>query len=324
MYDVITIGSATVDVFVKTEADLIEIKKGCEQENLIAYPSGSKILISDLKFEIGGGGTNTAVSFSRLGLNTAFLGVVGCDTNSDNIINLLKKEKVEFIGKRIKGQTGYSVILDSQDDDRTILTYKGVNSRLSYGIIDKKKINAKWLYISSMVGDSFAATEKLSAYAKKKNIKVAFNPSSYLAKQGILKLKKIISNTDFLVLNREESELILGQNDIKTLLRAFNKLGPKITIITAGKNGIYANDSRHLYHLGARKVKVKETTGAGDSFASGFVAGLILKGDVPFSMRLGMANANSVICHIGAKNKLLTFDEAKKEIKKVPRIHILK
>jgi ribokinase len=74
MYDVITVGSATVDVFVKTEAELIEITKKGSEEELIAYPTGSKILIQQLDFKIGGGGTNTAVAFARLGLKTAYLG----------------------------------------------------------------------------------------------------------------------------------------------------------------------------------------------------------------------------------------------------------
>jgi len=320
MYDVITVGSATVDVFAKTSCELISIKKEGNEENLIAYPTGSKILIEDLDFEIGGGGTNTAVSFSRLGLKTAFLGKLGTDSNAQEILRLLVKEHIDFIGARAKEQTGYSVILDSIEEDRTILTYKGVNNSLAYPEIDKPNLKTKWLYFSSMMGQSYLTLEKLAGFARQKRIKIAFNPSSYLAEKGLPRLKRLIKLTYFLVLNREEAELILGRNDIKSLFRGLKKLGPHIIAITDGRDGVYVYDSHHYYHLPANRAKIKETTGAGDAFASGFLAGLILKNDVLFAMNLGMANATSVIKHMGAKNKLLTLTEAKKEIKKNQRI----
>jgi len=100
MYDVITVGSATVDVFANTNAELITIKNEERTEHLIAYETGAKILINDLEFQIGGGGTNTAVSFSRLGLKTAFLGKIGRGSNAQSVINLLEHENVKFIGPR--------------------------------------------------------------------------------------------------------------------------------------------------------------------------------------------------------------------------------
>ncbi len=104
MYDVITVGSATVDVFAHTESELITIKTSHGKEELIAYPSGSKILIDRLEFKIGGGGTNTAVSFSHLGLKTAYLGKIGNDENGEKVLKLLKKEKIDFVGVKAKNK----------------------------------------------------------------------------------------------------------------------------------------------------------------------------------------------------------------------------
>ena len=80
MFNIITFGSAVVDVFVNTELP--------EKQKHIAYPIGSKILIKDLKFDIGGGGTNTAVAFSRLGLKTGYIGKLGDDEQGQDIIKL--------------------------------------------------------------------------------------------------------------------------------------------------------------------------------------------------------------------------------------------
>ncbi len=320
MYDVITVGSATIDVFAKTEAELVSIKNGKIEETLIAYPSGTKILITGLDFHTGGGGTNTAVAFSRLGLRTGFLGKLGSDNNAKLILDELKKEKIDFIGVAGKEQTGYSVVLDSVEDDRTILTYKGANSSLKFSEIRKSGVKAKWLYFSSMVGESYKTLEKLSEYARKKSIRVAFNPSSYLAERGTLFLRNLLKNTTLLVLNREEAEYLVGHNPVIELLKSLAVLGPEIVIITDGRQGAYAFDRIFYYRIPANKVKIMETTGAGDAFAAGVVSGLVYRDDIEFGLGMGMANATSVIRHIGAKNKLLKYKEALREMKKNHRI----
>jgi len=316
MYDVITVGSATIDVFAKTEAEQITIKTCDDEETLIAYPCGTKILINNLHFDIGGGGTNTAVAFSKLGLNTAYLGRLGNDTNADLVLALLKREKVDFIGVMGKIQTGYSVILDSIEDDRTILTFKGANSNLKFTEIKKSCLKTKWFYFSSMIGESYKTLEKIAEYAKKNNIKVAFNPSSYLTKKGTGFLKKLIAHTTLLIMNKEEAEYLVGHNPELELLKNLRIMGADNVVITDGKNGAWAFDGTHQYRMKANNVKIKETTGAGDSFASGVVAGLIYKNKLEWGLSLGMANATSVVKRLGAKNKLLTYKEATTAMKK--------
>jgi sugar/nucleoside kinase (ribokinase family) len=93
-------------------------------------------------------------------------------------------------------------------------------------------------------------------------------------------------------------------------------LGPKIVCITDKKKFVTAYDGLKTYKLKPHKIKVVERTGAGDAFASGFVAGLIRGKDIKFSLKIGLANAESVIRYFGAKNKLLTWREAFKHANK--------
>ncbi|MFH2021027.1 MAG: carbohydrate kinase family protein [archaeon] len=319
MYDVITVGSSTIDVFAGVESELIKIKTAHHEEDLIAYPSGSKILIKDLTFLTGGGGTNTAVACSKLGLKTAYLGKMGKGSNSNLIIKNLRKEKVDFIGTRTnKFHAGYSVILDSLDNDRTILTYKGANNELSFKEINLKKIKAKWFYFSSMVGKSYLALEDLAEYASKKKIKIAFNPSNYLAVKGEPFLRKLLSSTYLLVLNMEEACLIAGKLQIQELILKLQGYGPKIVVVTDGKNGAFTIHGNKLLHVIPSKIKAKETTGAGDAFASTFMAGLIKGKDVETSLKMGIRNAESVICNMGAKNGLLKYRVLLDRIRKNP------
>ena len=315
MYDIICVGSATVDVFAKTECDLITInspKNGTEE--LIAYPSGSKILMKELDFQIGGGGTNTAVAASRLGLRAAYLGNLGNDDNGKKVISMLSQENVEFVGTITDDMTNYSIVLDSQCNDRTILAYKDASEKLKYGLIDKDKIAAKWFYFCAM---DVKVLEKLTKLAVKRNIKIAFNPSNYLAEKGSDNIKNILKYTHALILNNEEAELLVGRGSIPLLLHRLSKLGPKIVIITMGSEGAEILYADTIYHANTKKIKPVETTGAGDAFGASFISGLIIENSIIKALQLASANASSVISHIGAKNHLLTLKQAQKTIKKI-------
>ena len=318
MYDVITVGSATVDVFAKTRfSELIKIIDPKGETDLLAFPSGSKILIDELEFTTGGGGTNTAVALSRLGHKVGFIGKLGTGTNSDFIHKDMKKEKIDMLCSHGKGHAGYSVILDTLEHDRTILTYKGINDELRHKDIPYKKLKTKWFYFSSMLEESFHTLEGLAEFAQQHKIKVAFNPSTYLAEKGLNHLKHIISRTELLVLNKEEACLLVGQDAVEGLLLKLRSLGPRIVAITDGKHELRVIDEKYIYAAKPPFVKIVDTTGAGDAFAASFLCGILRKNDVEFAIKLALVNALSVIAHYGAKNILLNFNEAMKAIKKL-------
>ncbi len=318
MYDVITVGSATLDVFAKTRfSELIKIIDPKGETDLLAFPSGSKILIDELEFTTGGGGTNTAVALSRLGHKVAFLGKLGTGTNSDFIQKDLKKEKIELLCAYGKGLSGYSVILDTLEHDRTILTYKGINDELSYKELPHKKLKAKWFYFSAMMNESFHTLERLAEFAQQNKIKVAFNPSIYLAEKGSNHLRNVLSRTELLVLNKEEACLLVGREPMEGLLFKLRSLGPKTVVITDGKHELFLIQNDYIYSAKPSDVKIVDTTGAGDAFASSFLSGMIRKNNIEFAIRLGVANAQSVVAHYGAKNILLTYKDAMKELKKL-------
>ncbi len=318
MYDVITVGSATLDVFANTKySELIKIMDSKKEIDLLAYPTGSKILIKELRFTTGGGGTNTAVALARLGHKVGFLGKLGCDDNAEIILRELKKEDIDFLGMRGKEYGGYSVILDSIEHDRTILAYKGANDNLKFKEVDLKKLKTRWFYFSSMLNESFKTMEKLAEFAEKNNIKICFNASTYLAKKGKLFLKNILSRTDILVLNKEEAGYMSGKENIMEMFKSLMEVGVKTIVITDGKNEGYCYNGYYVYSFMPHKnIKIVETTGAGDAFAASFLSGIIKKNDIKFAVQLAIANAESVIRHHGAKSKLLTYKEALVVIKK--------
>ncbi len=314
MYDVICMGSASIDAFEKAQ-QVLKLRKG--NSPLMCFKLGSKLLTTHMEIQTGGGGTNSAVSLRRLGLKTAYLGKLADDLFAQEIIKDLKKEKVSIIkNKPSQHGTGLSVILEGYNEDRTILVYKGSNNYLSKVDAKLNQLKTKWFYCSSLMDESFKTLEYVLKYAKKKNIKVMFNPSEYLAVKGKNYLKNILKCTTILVLNDDEASLLVGRNKLDHMAKELCKLGPKIIVITLGKNGAYCYDGIHNYHLDAFHAKVLDPTGAGDSFASAFLAGYIKKNDIKFAMKLGMANSASCIEYYGAKPGLLSYNKALQRINK--------
>lgn len=313
-YNVITFGSATVDIYADTY-DRKSIKKDKRYSHQICYMTGAKILIQDLKISVGGGGTNTAFTFARFGLQTAYCGCVGKDTNGTSAIGTLQKEGIDFVGHMSDSPTSTSIILDSIEHDRTILTYKGASNDLAYKTLEPHKLHADLFYFSSLLEEALETQEKIISLANKET-KIAFNPSSYQAKLGYKKLGKILAKTNFLILNKGEAQELLGitEPQEKVLLEELKtKIHEEgIVLITDGSRGAYCYDGKNAIHIPARKIDVKESTGAGDAFASGFLGALLKGENLPDALTFGMANAESVIQSIGAKEGILTWNEAKK------------
>lgn len=300
-FDVVSVGSCTIDCFVKLPVELNKIKKG------------SKVLIDDIHLVTGGGGTNVAVGLSRLGLDTGFIGEVGEDLPAHMIRQELEREGVSFLVKQhSRHPTAYSVVLESKGKDRSILVYKGASSYLHTTELPKT-LSTDWFYFASVMGSSFKTMEKIASVAEKSRIDIYFNPSSYMVEQGKDFLNKVISATTILAMNKEEAQLLLNVKSEKTeqLLIGLARLGPSINIITDGKKGVIVYANNKFYSGRANNIKVVDTTGAGDAFGAGFLAGFILEQNKNFderikkAIKLGIYNAESVIQEIGAKKGLL-------------------
>ena len=316
----IVIGAAVVDVFMKTDAETIEIN-GVSQgkpihEKLLAYPLGSKILVNELTFSTGGGGTNVACTFAKEGLKTAYVGKFGKDDHARAIFGWLKSEGIHFLGQ-VGGQTGYSTILDSQADDRTILVFRGANDEFDFDKVPKREFKAEWLYACTMIGKSFASLEKAIFYCKHNGMKVAFNPSPYLAAKGLGFLKNILKKTDVLILNKDEAQMLVGNGNERELCQRLLEQGPRIVAVTDGARGSFVMDEKEAYWvLPAKDLKIVETTGAGDAFGSGLVAGLIKGKNLREAALMGTINAEGVISAYGAKNHIFSSSEMAEALRK--------
>jgi len=308
MFDVITIGSATRDVFLMSRNfKLLHQNKS----------AGAKIEVEKVIFSTGGGATNAAVTFSRQGLKTATIIKTGKDMLADYILDELKKEKISsFAVKDNKKGTDYSTILIEPSGERTVLVYYGASRDLEVFEIPFNKIQSKWAYIAP--GDiSFSTIEKIFSHLRKNKTLIAFSPSKKFIDMGLKKLKPLFDKTEVLILNLDEAAALTGIS-VKKEKEIFAKLDRAekgIAVMTKGKDGAVVSDGKNIYRVGIFPAKVIDRTGAGDAFASGFVSGLIYKGNIKYAIRLGSANATAVVGEIGAKDGILAKQQFENESK---------
>ncbi|MBS3054357.1 MAG: carbohydrate kinase family protein [Candidatus Aenigmarchaeota archaeon] len=300
--EAVAVGSAFVDMFIYAKAK--KIKNG--GRTYLAYPAGGKMLAEKIEFHAGGGGANVAAGLSKMGIKTSFLGILGDDYGKNIIWHSLLDHKVKFAGAVKHGACGYSIILDGDGIDRSIIGSRGMNDSLSVRN-SKPALKARWLCFSSMLGESLKTQKKLAEAAKKKGIKIAYNPSLYMIGKGIL---EIVKNCHVLSLNKEEAEALSRiKNDRERIIKKIHGMGPEIVCMTDGAKPSYCYDGK-LYKIQPKHTRTTERTGAGDAFFSGFVASLIRNKSIEQALKIGTANAQSTIRKIGAQNGLLTMRQA--------------
>lgn len=348
MYDVITMGSATLDAFIETDAaNILSVCSIDTKREYMSYPYGAKIEIDNFDFQTGGGAVNTATNFSTLGLNASTIVKIGDEVQGQKVISTLEEFGVDLLNiiKSKDYKTGFSIILISFQGDRTVLAHRGANAHLELEDINFDAIkNSKWLYLAPLNGNSTKVLDKVAEFAEANNVNLAINVGSSSIKQGKEYLYKILKTAEVVILNKDEATMLTGiqeRPDTKTesfskelihpdvikMLNELNMGSGRITIITDGKNGAYAYDSKNYYHCGEFPAKVVSTLGAGDAFSSTFVASLEkTNGDVEKSLMNASVVAASVVEHFSAQGGFITFEEIEKRLQQHPefKVNIIK
>jgi len=311
MFDVITFGSATRDGFFEG-IDFVEIEdKRFFVGKGICLPYGSKLNVKKVTFLTGGGALNTAVTFSRFGFKTAVVCRIGQDVSGEEILRQLKREKIytRFVQIDKNLRTAYSVIFLFKEGERTILNYRGAGD-IKLEDINWRQLKSRWFFVGPL-GGNFDLLQKIYEFAAKRKIKLASTPGN--KELEILKEQpEFLNHYDVFILNQEEAAHLTGlpYEEEKKIFQKLDKLVDGIVVMTKGPEGLSASDGQKIYSAGVfKEQKVVDRTGAGDAFASGFLAGLMLKNDLTFALRIGSANATSVVEQIGAQPGILRKEE---------------
>jgi ribokinase len=320
--DVISIGDIVTDAFIKMFDDY-EHTYTNEHGKWLAVPFGTKIPFDHAEIiEAVGNAANSAVAFARLGFNSSFVTNVGSDAHGRDMIKALDKRGVDSRFVRINPgkKSNYHYVLWYKEERTILIKHEEYDYHWPHL---RPAETPEWVYFSSISEHAIEYHDQVADWLDDNpGVKLAFQPGTFQMAAGVDRLKRIYKRSEVLILNREEATLVGGGNhdDVHDQFNKLHELGPKIVVITDGPNGAYASDgnerwSMPLYPDPAPPV---DRTGAGDSFATTFVAALMKGNNIEGALQWAPINSMSVVQKVGAQAGLLKESELEEYLKNSP------
>lgn len=320
--DVISIGDIVTDAFIKLIPDQAVTYEN-EQGKWLAMPFGTKIPFDHAEVvEAVGNAANAAVCFSRLGLKSAFVTNVGSDAHGRDMIAALHKQNVDsrFVRINPDKKSNYHYVLWYKDERTILIKHEEYDYHWPHLTPAE---TPRWMYFSSISEHAIAYHDQVADWLDQNpDVKLAFQPGTFQMEAGATRLSRIYKRSEVLILNREEATLVGGGNhdDVHDQFNKLHALGPKIVVITDGPNGAYSSDGEQRFQmpLYPDPAPPVDRTGAGDSFASTFVAALMKGNTIEGALQWAPINSMNVVQHVGAQAGLLTEDELEVYLKNSP------
>ena len=239
----------------------------------------------------GGSAANTIVGLSRLGCSTSIIGKIAEDEDGDLIEYHLAVNGV-YSNNLIyseTGSTGKCLGFVDEDGERCLYIDPGVNDEIKIGEINPLNImRCKIMHYTSFVGDSFKTQIELLEMLNDQCV-LSFDPGMLYVQKGFDELKPILERTNILLINEAELRLLCNNNKspLKELAIGFLDLGIETVVVKKGAEGVFAMNNSTECEVESFECSVVDTTGAGDSFNSGFLYSYLKGYDLEKSCKIG-------------------------------------
>ena len=306
---ILGIGNAIVDVICKVQDEFISknnLTKGTMK--LIFEASEFKSLLSNLKVErtiSGGSVANSIVGLSQLGNKVGFIGKVSDDDLGSKYEDGLKSENVDYFYSKKKEElpTGTCLILVTPDSERTMCTFLGTAGKINENDVNVDIIkNSEMIFLEGYLWDEGEPKKAFEKAIDSAN-KVAMSLSDQFCvdrhKRHFLDLVK--NKLDITFANEQEMMSLIDAKDFNDVIE-FTKSLKKLVVITRGEKGAISINGSDIVENGIKKnLNIKDLTGAGDLFASGFLHGNLNNLSTLECLDKGREMSARIIQQIGAR-----------------------
>lgn len=318
---IIGMGNALVDIIIQLPSDdildTLALPKGSMQ--LVEQNTSKAVLdyFKDTPYHIttGGSASNTIHGISHLGIETAFIGVIGEDSFGETFESTMLTSGIKPMLLRGKNPTGKAITLMSQDSERTFATYLGAAIELSAKLLDNNLFKGyHFFYIEGYLVQNYELIRRSIELAKEEGLKVVLDLASYnVVEENLAFLKEIITKyVDIIFANEEEARAFTGKDPQEALLE-LSKICD-IAIVKVGKNGSYAQKGDQVVHTKAWSNICVDTNGAGDGYAAGFMYGICHNKDLQTCCDIGSLVAGNIVTVIGPKLDDASWVAIKKQL----------
>ncbi|OPY26937.1 MAG: putative sugar kinase [Methanomassiliicoccales archaeon PtaU1.Bin030] len=296
--DVIGVGALNVDLFYKVPSLTLAGHVFEPGEEIVGdeelFTNVSRALAAQEPVARSGGGSaaNTVFALSRMGYTTGFLGVTGKDEGSKFLLSSMEGVDVGHVKKYKKAGVCISLLADGE---RSLLAMPNSNDFFSFIAEDVGYLNSsKFVHLSSFSSDSALLLQKQLLELLEEDVYISFAPGEKYARRGLDQIEDMIGRSRIVFVNEREMTMLTGtgpKEGSKTLL----DLGAKVVVCTLGREGSLITTYNSSITVPARKAVVVDTTGAGDVYAAGFLAGYLDGATLEVCGRIGAsASALSV------------------------------
>lgn len=313
-FDVVAIGNAIVDVLTNKEDNFFEEHNMQKGVMTLIDAERAEALYEELAKDnlvqcSGGSAANTAVGIAKMGGKPAFIGKVACDKLGDVFRDDITAVGVDFSTPCLLNEkpTARCIVLVSPDAQRTMNTFLGACARLSRSDIDEDLIRtSKITYIEGYLWDRDESKDAITyavELARKYNRKVSLSLSDPFCvnRHRDTFMDLIKKGVDILFCNEEEIKALFNTEDAELAFEKCKTLC-ELCVITRGADGAVAINGEKRFEIPAEPIdKVVDTTGAGDSFAAGFLTGYSQNRSIKDCIKMGAVSAAEMISHYGAR-----------------------
>jgi len=311
--DVLAIGNAIVDVIADADDDFLA-REGMHKGAMRLIDEGEAVHLYEAmgpgREASGGSAANTAAGIASLGLKAGFIGQLANDQLGAIFGHDIRSLGVEFdtAPRDDVGATARCLILVTPDAQRTMNTFLGAAQRLGPEAVDPAHVaEAQILYLEGYLWDPDEprqAMHKAMDAAHASGTKVAFTLSdSFVVERHGADLMRLLDEgrIDILFANEAEITQLAGAADFDSAVARVASKVPTL-VATRGEQGAVAVRSGERVEVPAETIeRLVDTTGAGDLFAAGFLAGEARGLGLERSLKLGAIAAAEVIQHYGAR-----------------------
>lgn len=265
---------------------------------------GETILSENMQTFCGGKGLNQSVALARAGEKVYHAGMVG--EEGELLLNTCRNNHIDisFI-KSINGKSGHTIIQVDETGQNCIILYGGSNQSMTKEFINQVLDGFEagdWIILQNEVNLLFYIIDK----AYEKGLKIVLNPSPYNEKIEECDLSKV----SLFLLNEIEGGQLTGKTDNNEILEAMILKYPNAGIVlTLGADGVIYKDKKEQCSHGCYKVKVVDTTAAGDTFTGYFIHALIQKLSIPGALKLASKAAAIAVSRHGATTSIPYINE---------------
>jgi sugar/nucleoside kinase (ribokinase family) len=308
MKKILGMGNALVDILIELEHDNLlttfQLPKGSMQ--LIDHPQALTIdkYTSELPKTLatGGSASNTIHGIRKLGTSTGFIGKVGKDEKGKLFYNDIQNSGIKPLLIDSNSMTGFATAFVSKDGERTFATFLGAAAELTPDDITPELFNGYDIFhIEGYLVQNHDLITKAIRLAKEKKIMVSLDLASYnVVEDNLDFLQHLVRNqVDIVFANEEEAKAFTGKEPVEAL-QAISSMC-EIAVVKIGAKGSLIQKGEHSYRLEAYPATRRDTTGAGDIYASGFLHGLAKNYSIETCGKLGSFLSSNIISVIGPK-----------------------